>query len=90
MHVSAGRARLIVWWLVKQLDCALPYKQEFAIFRQRPFFVIHDELKLVDMVADFIKKRKYFSGIGKGSFPGFLNVIGLFAGLDHIVNFYLF
>ena len=61
-------------------------KQEFAVLREGPHFVLHDELELVDVVAYGVEVGRDFVVVGDGQFADVLNLVDHLALLYHLLH----
>ena len=76
------------WELSCNLADILFGKQQFSIFRQRPYFVIHFHLQVVDVVADLVKIWAYFFFVCECPFFVVFHVVGYFSRFGHVAHEY--
>ena len=61
-------------------------KQQFAILRQRPHLIFHNELQFINVVTDLVKVRNNFVVVSNGQLTNVLNAIDHLTLFNHFLH----
>src|SRR5690349_15389874 len=66
---------------------SLSQKQNFPVFRQRPFLVVNKQLELVNVVTDLVKKLAlHLVAISDCLIPTILNLVSFLSRFNHFFD----